>query len=216
MTYKQGAEIVLRKLAGGDIPDEFPVKEEEVYLIISQIAPLLMRRDFFETFNLDKSSIDPTLFTTITAKVYKGEGRGESYVILPSAPVIMLGSMVPSVSYTKDRFVSFNYVDVDRLERLMSSGVLGEFNGYYFTYEYIQDCENEHRLVFFNLEDCVDKLKVRLVQGITIDDIDANAHIPLKSELVYMLLDECYKWFAGQDAAAEDKVNDDKNNNNIS
>ena len=31
MTYNQAAEIVLRKLASGDIPDDFPVKEEEVF-----------------------------------------------------------------------------------------------------------------------------------------------------------------------------------------
>ena len=32
MTYNQAAEIVLRKLASGDIPDDFPVKDEEVIM----------------------------------------------------------------------------------------------------------------------------------------------------------------------------------------
>ena len=47
MTYNQAAEIVLRKLASGDIPDDFPVKDEEVFFVLNMVAPLLIKKDFF-------------------------------------------------------------------------------------------------------------------------------------------------------------------------
>ena len=71
MTYQQAAEIILRKLASGDIPDDFPVKEEEVYFIMNSLAPLLIKKDFFETFNLDRTTVDPTIYTTIHLKFTK-------------------------------------------------------------------------------------------------------------------------------------------------
>ena len=213
MTYKNGAEIILRKLAGGDIPDGFPITEEEVYFIMSQIAPLLIKKDFFETFNLDKSSVDPTIFTTILSKVFKSDSKNEWYAVLPNAPLMLLGSMIPSVSYEKDRFTTFQYVDAARLNNFHDLNVLTEMEGNIFTYEYVQGCDTEHRLIFFNLDDCVKQLRVRLVQNVDFENFDANANIPIKPELAFQLLDECYKWFVPQDMANEDKVMDNRNNN---
>ena len=48
MTYNQAAEIVLRKLASGDIPDDFPVKDEEVFFVLNMVAPLLIKKDFLK------------------------------------------------------------------------------------------------------------------------------------------------------------------------
>ena len=65
MTYNQAAEIVLRKLAS-DIPDDFPVKDEEVFFVLNMVAPLLIKKEFFETFNLGRTAVDPTIYTTGT------------------------------------------------------------------------------------------------------------------------------------------------------
>lgn len=213
MTYNQAAEIILRKLAGGDIPDDFPIKEEEVFFIMNQLAPLLIKKDFFETFNLDRNAIDPTVFTTITSKVYKD--KNEYYLVLPNAPLMLLGSMIPSVSYVNDRFVTFTYVDASKLNNYKDLNVLNELGGFVFTYEYVSGCETEHRLVFFNLENCVEDLRVRLVQNINFDNFDADSSIAIKPELRAMLLDQTYNWFVSQDTGSEDKINDNRNNNNI-
>jgi len=214
MTYRQAAEILLRKKAGGDIPDDFPVKEEEVFFIMSQIAPLLIKKDFFETFNLDKSTIDPTVFTTITSKVYKSDAGGESYVVLPNAPLMLLGNMIPQVSYIEDRFVTFTYIDASRLNNYKELGILNELDGFAYTYEYVQDCDTEHRLVFFNLEDCVKKLRIRLVQFIDFENFNPDTQIPIKPELTYLLIDEAYKFFFAPDGAQEDKIMDNRKNTN--
>lgn len=71
--------------------------------------------------------------------------------------------MIPQVSYVKDRFVNFTYVD-GKLNNFNNAKVLNEMAGYVFTYEFVAECDTEHRLVFFDLEDCVESLKIRLVQ----------------------------------------------------
>ena len=216
MTYQQAAEIILRKLASGDIPDDFPIKEEEVYFIMNSLAPLLIKKDFFETFNLDRTTVDPTIYTTITSKVYKSETPGEFYVVLPNAPLMLLGSMIPQVSYVKDRFLTFSYIDSGKLNNFKSTNVLSEMQGYIFTYEFVSDCDTEHRLVFFDLEDCVENLRIRLVQNVNFSNFNPSSSIAIKPELEMLLLDQTYNWFLAQDAGDEDKVNDNKNNNKVS
>lgn len=213
MTYKEASEIILRKLVGGDIPDDFPIKEEEIFFIMSQIAPLIIKKDFFETFNLDRSAIDPTIFTTITSKVYKNTASDEFYIVLPNAPLMLLSSMIPQVSYINDRFVTFTYVDASKLNNYKDVNVLGELGGHVFTYEFVENCDSEHRLVFFDLENCVDNLRIRLVQNIDFKNFNPDSSIPIKPELTYLLIDETYKWFVPQDMAVEDKIMDNRNNN---
>lgn len=214
MTYNQGAEIIRRKLAGGDITDDFPIKEEEVFFVMQQLAPLLIKRDFFETYNLEKALNDPTTYTTIIATLKTTDNKKEKYVVLPNAPLIILGNMIPQVSYIKDRFVDFNYIDVSQLKSYNDLGITNEMKGILYFYEYVEECEKEHRLVFLNIEDeCIDKLKIRLVQNISFDSFDKDSTIPIKPELGYLLLDETYKWFVPQDMSNEDKVMDNRNNN---
>jgi len=216
MTYQQAAEIVLRKLAGGDIPDDFSIKEEEVFFIMNSLAPLLIKKDFFETFNLDRTSVNPTIYTTIVSSIYKSETPGEFYVVLPNAPLMLLGSMIPQVSYVKDRFVTFTYIDSGKLNNYKSANILNEIDGFVFTYEFVENCDTEHRLVFFDLEDCVEKLRIRLVQNINFSNFNPSASIAIKPELEILLLDQTYNWFIAQDAGDEDKINDNRNNNKVS
>jgi len=215
MTYNQATEIVLRKLASGDIPDDFPVKEEEVFFVLNMVAPLLIKKDFFETFNLDRTAVDPTIYTTITTKVFKSDSVGEFYAVLPNAPLILLGSMIPQVSYTKDRFVDFTYVDSGKLNNFKNAKVLNEIGGYIFTYEFVAGCDTEHRLVFFDLEDCVETLKIRLVQNVNFSNFNPNSSIAIKPELEMQLIDQTYNWFLAQDGGEEDKIIDNRNNNKI-
>lgn len=210
MTFKQGSEIVLRKMAGGDVPNDFPVKEEEVYIVMQQIMPLIVKNDYFKTYTIEKRITDTTFFTTFTAQIQKPEHSKESYVVLPSAPNFLFGTTPPQVTWTADRFSAFVYVDAGQLHDLKQVGVIGELEGSIFTYEYVSDCDNEHRLVFFGIEDCQEEVRIRMIQSISMDNFDADSTIPIKKDLAYELLDETYKWFTGQGRETEDKITDNR------
>jgi hypothetical protein len=208
MTYREAAEIVRRKLAGGDISTDFPVQEEEVYFVMQQLVPVLIQNDYIKLYRLQKSVTDATIFTTITANVFNG--AKESYLVLPSAPLFLNGTVLPKVTYIEDRFTSFVYVDAGQLDAYKSVGVLGEISGILFTYEYVEGCTNSHRLVFFNLDDCVKELRVRLVQSVGMDNFNPDKKITIKPELNSMLLEETYKWFLSETKEPEDRVMDGK------
>lgn len=209
MTYKEAAEIVRRKIAGGDISSDLSIQEEEVYFILQQLVPVLIQNDYIKLYQLQKSVTDATVFTTITAKVVKGDK--ESYLVLPNAPMFLNGTVLPKVSYVKDRFVTFVYVDSWQIEAFNRVNVLGELTGNLFTYEYVEGCTNGHRLVFFNLDDCVNELRVRLVQSVSLHNFNPNNKITIKPELNYLLLEEAYKWFVPEAKTTEDKVIDGRN-----
>lgn len=211
MTFREGAETVLRKIAGGDIPNDFPIKEEEVFLIMQQILPVLLKNDYIKTYSIEKRITDASLFTTFTTDVYKDANKGnEAYVVLPSAPNFLLGTTVPQVSWVGDRFATFTYIDAGQLSDLHHTGVLGELGGNIFTYEHVSDCDDEHRLVFFNMEDCQKEVRIRMIQSISMANFDVDAKIPVKKELAYELLDETYKWFVPQSREIEDKSMDNR------
>lgn len=209
MTYKEAAEIVRRKIAGGDISSDLSIQEEEVYFILQQLVPVLIQNDYIKLYQLQKSVTDATVFTTITAKVVKG--NKESYLVLPNAPMFLNDTVLPKVSYTKDRFVNFVYVDSGQLETYTRINVLSEITGNVFTYEYVEGCTNGHRLVFFNLDDCVEELRVRLVQSVSPVDFNPDNKIAIKPELNYLLLEEAYKWFVPTSKTTEDKAMDGRN-----
>jgi len=135
----------------------------------------------------------------------------ESYLVLPNAPMFLNGTVLPKVSYVKDRFVTFVYVDSGQIEAFNRVNVLGELTGNLFTYEYVEGCTNGHRLVFFNLDDCVNELRVRLVQSVSLHNFNPNNKITIKPELNYLLLEEAYKWFVPEAKTTEDKVIDGRN-----
>lgn len=209
MTFREGAEIVRRKLAGGDISVDFSVENEEVYFIFQQLVPVLINNDYLKLIALEKRVTDATLFTTITSKVYDGDGN-EKYVVLPSAPLLLNATIFPKVTYIKDRFYQFNYIDDAQLQTFNDIGVLSELQGTIFTYEHIDECVNEHRLVFFDLDDCVDELRIRLVQSLS-NVFNPDSEIPIKPELNYLLLDGAYNWFTAEVSTVKDMVMDGKN-----
>ncbi len=210
MTFREGAEIVLRKVAGGDIPNDFPIKEEEVVLIMQNLIPLLLKKDYINTYNIEKRLTDSTLFTTFIADVYQSNIRSESYAVLPSAPNFLFGTAIPQVTWAEDRFSGYTYIDSGQLANIHSVGLLSEVSGGVFTYEHVSGCDTEHRLVFFNIDDCVKQVRVRMVQSLSFENADLDAQIPIKTDLMYELLDEAYRWFVPQSTTPEDKTMDNR------
>ena len=161
MKYIEAIELVLRKLAGGDVTDNYQIKEEEVFMVMKSILPLLIRKDYIESYQLTLNAIDANLITTIICNVYRDDNVKEGYVILPNPPMLLMGASIPKVEYIKDRFVDFIYIDVNKVSSYKSLGILNEIDATIFTYERIQNCgdsNTEDRLIFFNLEDCVERL----------------------------------------------------------
>jgi len=206
MRYREIAEIVLRNLAGGDISQDFPIKFDEVYARISQILPFLIRKDFYETYQIEGGELSLTNFTTFTAPLYKADTDGESYIVLPSAPLIIHGRGVPELSYTQDRTTQFTYVDIAQYKNYSISGVLNEIQDIIYFYE-LDDCSKEHRLVLLNTKDCMEKVRVRMIQ---LTEFDEDTIVP--AHLVEPLVQSLRAWFNPQEKDNNDSVNDGINN----
>lgn len=206
MKFKEVAEIVLRNLAGGDVSQDFHIKEEEVYVRMAQMIPFLMRKDFYETYQIDGGDFNTINYTTFAANLYKSDTDNESYLILPSAPLIIHGRGTPELSYLKDRSASFTYIDIAQYRNYISSGILNELDGIVFFYEFC-DCSKEHRLVLVGADDCMEKVRVRMVQS---GDYDMDAEVPI--HIVEPLVQGLRAWYNFQEKDNNDKVNDDVNN----
>ena len=212
MTYKQIAETVLRPLAGGDISQDFPVKLEEVYIRINQMVPFLIRKDFYETYQIENGSgqLDSFIYTTFLAKVFKND-CGEQYAVLPNRPLVMHGRGVPVLSYLKDRISSTTYVEAGQYRMYKTTGVLNDLKGIVFFYEF-DDASKEHRLIFTgDIDDCIECIRVRMVQVSNIADLDIDSDVPIGDHLVEPLIQLLHQWYSGQDREVEDSVVNSKN-----
>lgn len=78
MKYIEAIELVLRKLAGGDVTDNYQIKEEEVFMVMKSILPLLIRKDYIESYQLTLNAIDANLITTIICNVYRDDNGLQS------------------------------------------------------------------------------------------------------------------------------------------
>lgn len=202
MRYKEIAEIVLRNLAGGDISQDFPIKFEEVYARISQMLPFLIRKDFYETYQIEGGELAPTF----TANLYEGDADNESYIVLPGAPFIINGRGIPELSYTEDRTTQFTYVDIAQYKNYVIAGTLNEVKGIVYFYEF-DDCSKEHRLILIGAEDCMEKVRVRMIQLTEFDEDTVVA-----PHLVEPLIQSLRVWYNPQEKEINDSVNDGKNN----
>lgn len=206
MRYKEIAEIVLRNLAGGDISQDFPIKFEEVYVRISHILPFLIRKDFYETYQLEGGDLSVSTYTTFTANLFKADTDGESYIVLPGAPIIINGRGVPELSYTEDRTTQFTYVDIAQYKNYSMSGTLNEVPGIIYFYEF-DDCSKDHKLVLLNTKDCMEKVRVRMIQ---LTEFDEDTQVA--PHLVEPLIQSLRAWFNPQEKENNDRVNDGINN----
>ena len=211
MTFRNGAELIRRGIAGGDIPSDFSIEEEDVLLRMQSLVPILIRKDFFESVMLEDWQMDATFFVSYKTEVVKEDGQ--YFAVLPSAPVFMYGKSNPEVFYTKDNTTRFTYIDQKKLRTFKNVSITKEISGVIFHYEHDNDDCNgmEHRLIFENIEaEAAGKqVKVRMICGSQMTDFDADTEIPPMIEDT--LLKETRAWFVPQDARQADKVVNDRN-----
>ncbi|MCB0744892.1 MAG: hypothetical protein KDC67_13370 [Ignavibacteriae bacterium] len=213
-TYREMAEIVRRRLAGGDISADFSIEPEEIYVRIAQISPYLLRGDFWENYRMDPANtMDATYYTTITSKPIHDKELDEYYVVLPGKPVMISGRGAPQVWYPHDRTWPFYYMEGGQGEMLAAAGITLEVgNSTNFWLETVsEDCLDSVRLYFDKLEDCLKLLKVKLVQIADINCINPDAPIGLPGHLEEPLILSLVNWFTEQDQTIEDSVPDNKN-----
>lgn len=206
MTYGEIAELALRNDAGGDISQDFSVKMEEAVARISAMLPFLIRKDFYETYSLEGGAFDGGLYTTFTASLNKPSGDS-AYIVLPSAPFIIHGRGIPELFYTSDIETQFTFVDIGQYRMYKKIGVTEENTGIIYFYEFDQ-CAGEHRLVFIDDVTDIEKLKIRMVQGIP--DGGENSTVP--GHLVEPVLQGLRAWYSPQANMQADLVNDGRNN----
>lgn len=206
MTYRQISEIVLRQLAGGDITQDFQIKQEEIYIRISQIIPFLIRKDYYESYQINPNKeIDVSVYSTFTACVFSLSN--EKYVHLPCQPFMIDGRGAPQVSYIEDRATPISYIDSTLYRMYLNNGVLNEVGAIAF-YEY-DDYDKEHRLFLHGISDDTKKVKIRMILNCEVDDIDSD--IPLQAHLIDELLQRLYQWYNVQDKETVDSVINNKN-----
>ncbi len=203
MKYGEIAELLLRNEAGGDVSQDFSIKEDEVFARISAMLPFYIRKDFYETYALEAGGLDTTLYTTFTANVVTK--NGQSYLILPSAPFIIHGRGIPQLYYTNDIETQFTFVDLGQYRMYKSIGVTNEVKSIIYYYEL--ECD-EHRLVFVDDVSEIDKLKVRMIQGIG----KYNRESSVPEHLVEPIMQALRAWYSPQANEQNDMVNDGKNN----
>lgn len=83
MTFRQMAFLVLRNLAGGDIPTDFNIDEREVILYLKQMYGDYLKSIYFENIKIEgEHQIGGQFLYVFTAQVKNDSVRQESYIDL--------------------------------------------------------------------------------------------------------------------------------------
>ncbi|HMV16160.1 MAG TPA: hypothetical protein PKG56_00275 [Chitinophagaceae bacterium] len=215
MTYREIAETIQRNLAGGDVSQDFPIELEEIYIRINQLIPFLIRKDFYETYKIEAgSSLNTNQYTSFIAKVQIDDETKEKYIILPSAPIVVGGIGLPELSYIQDRVSPIIYIEHSQYRALQSLNLSSEIQGGLVMYEKSETCNGtEERLILFNFDNCIEKLRVRMMLIGNIEDIDENAQVPIAEPLIELLIQALRQWYYPQDKEVQDYSNNGRNDN---
>lgn len=84
-------EQIRRRLAGGNIPNDFPISKEEVEIFILQRVAYLLRIQLIEGIKYDNNrAVNPHFTATFSSDVKIDKDRGHIYALLPDATFIDL------------------------------------------------------------------------------------------------------------------------------
>ena len=211
-TWRQAAEQVRRKLAGGDPPSDFPVEVPEVYAALAMYLPFVMKREFYQSYQIGEKYLDAGYYATIRdVPVYEKDNR--KYSVLPGKPVIIHGRGRPQVQYIGTPDVQITYKEPGEIALVNGSMVGQVFPNARVWYEQItEDCDNTHQLLYQNLPACVSKVDVRYILMPDLDAINPDAPIAISAHLFAELVEVTTNHFGPQAGIPQDTKNDNVNN----
>lgn len=115
MTLRAYCELILRRLANGDVSDDFPIKIEEVVQWVGQGVAMAAMKNYTDNANIDVEYVSDSFYTTYkNLSLTKDSQTGFFNTTVPAAPYgIPKGYDVSGVNIEGDGMLSNGLVRVN-------------------------------------------------------------------------------------------------------
>lgn len=203
MTRRYLAQLILRRLANGDVSDDFPIKEQEAAAWIDHGVAYAARANYNDNANVDVEYVGDGFMTTFkNLSLTKDSATSAYYVALPATPYgLPPGYDVAGVNLEGDGKLSTGMIRV-KIQQL----------------DYYLQLPMPPKAVFWWIEGKVlnlfstwailDGMKVRVRMASAGDPADLDAELNIPNDYVQLVIEYVMKYVAPTLSIAQDVVND--------
>ncbi len=201
-TLKQLAELIMRRIAGGDIPQDFPWDEREIIIASGQVRDNFFYQDLFQNMKDGEKGVSPELLTVyLNQEVQEDEELDLLFTELPAKYISLPHDKgVWHVSMMK------NQTDVFYRRPQGGNSIYGKLDGSDLAGK-IGFWVGGGRIYYIGLPANLKNKKKILIKLISkTQDIDPDAELPVGSNFETQIVEAVYAQYARQ--VPKDRVTD--------